>query len=104
MKNNFCAPGKGDSISCFSHDALKKIATKWNEHNNNKINLNLSKKNLWSKINDKFRDITRCPQEWCWLETKYVKDTGDEILYKTFRPKRPIEWEKNPNTWLSLIL
>jgi len=100
--NRFCAPGKGDKISCFSKKSLIKIAENWNKKNKTKINLELSKDELWQQLNHNFKNIIKCPQEWCWLDTKYVKETKDEeILYNTFRHKRPIEWEKNKTAWLS---
>ena len=92
-----CAPGKKYvDGSCFSLDVLKKIATKYNEKNPNKINLNLGKSELVSELENKLQD--KCSEQTCWLRLDIVKALEDEnILTSTFRPTGP----KQKYEWLS---
>lgn len=101
----YCAPGKGDSISCFSLSSLEKIANQWNSQNReDTIKLSKNKLVLWKRIKEKMRKITKCPDEWCWLDTDLLKNIKDpEILEKTFRPKMPFPWKKNIETWLNTM-
>ena len=41
----YCAPGKGDSISCFSLSSLEKIINEWNLCRTILIRLNYQKTN-----------------------------------------------------------
>ena len=101
----YCAPGKGDSVSCFSLASLEKIANEWNVKNaGNKIKFSRNKKVLWNRIKEKMRSITNCPNEWCWLDTDLLKNMKDpEILEKSFRPKMPFPWKKDIETWLNTL-
>tara|TARA_B100000963_G_C22560742_1_gene641199 strand:- start:122 stop:1330 length:1209 start_codon:yes stop_codon:yes gene_type:complete len=103
--SKFCAPGKGDSISCFSLKSLERIATHWNSQNkNNLIKLSQNKLVLWKRIKEKMRTISKCPDEWCWLDTDLLKNIKDkDILEKSFRPKMPFPWKKNIETWLNTL-
>ena len=48
--SKYCAPGKGDSISCFSQSSLEKIAKQWNLQNpNDLIKLSRDKRILWKE-------------------------------------------------------
>ena len=33
----YCAPGKGDSVSCFTQSSLEKIANHWNQQNQDNL-------------------------------------------------------------------
>ena len=90
-----CAPGKKYvDGSCFSLDVLKKIATKYNEKNSNKIDLNLGKTELVNELENRLQD--KCSEQTCWLRLDIVKALDDKnILTSTFRPKGPnqkYEW------------
>lgn len=100
-KKNYCSPGSGeDNISCFSLSSLKKIATNWNnDHSNNPIKLSSNKQILWNRISEKMQKVTKCPSEICWLDSKYTNN----VQLTDFKPARPLEWEKNNNTWLSTL-
>ena len=79
-KVKFCAPGKGDTISCFSLPSLKRIANNWNSKNPNElISMSSDKATLWNRISQKLRKITKCPHEWCWLDSNYITDLNDVI-------------------------
>ena len=54
----FCAPGKGDSVSCFSLPALRRIADNWNsKHQDNQIEMSSDKSTLWNRISKKLEKL-----------------------------------------------
>jgi hypothetical protein len=90
-----CAPSKKyKDGSCFTLDALKKIATNYNKHNKDKIDVNLDKDELVDILEDKLKN--KCDEQTCWLRLDIVKQLEDEdIEENTFRPKGPTkkyEW------------
>ena len=94
MKHNSdkkCAPSKKYTDgSCFTHDALIKIATKYNEKNKDKIDIILSKEELVEILNNKLSN--KCSEQTCWLRLDIVKELENvDILDNTFRPKGPSE-------------
>ncbi len=92
-----CAPSKKyENNSCFSLESLKTIASEYNKHNNDKINITNDKKTLVKELEDKFS--SSCSTQTCWLRTKIVKNINDEEIHRhTFRPEGP----KNKYGWLS---
>jgi hypothetical protein len=102
----YCAPGRGtNSITCFTLDALMRIVNHWNDKNpNNKIKLSRTKNVLWKRIKEKMRSVSKCPDEWCWIDSDMLKDIKDpEILEQTFRPKMPFPWKKDIKQWLNTL-
>jgi len=96
-KNNDskCAPSKKFSDgSCFTLDALVKIAQNYNKKNTDKIDLTLSKNDLVKHLDLKLKN--QCSEQTCWLRLDYVRELeNDDILNNTFRPKGPskkYEW------------
>ncbi len=90
-----CAPSKNYSdSSCFSHEALKKIADNYNNKNDDKINLNISKSELVKELDKRLNN--KCSDQICWLRLDIVKELNNEdIINNTFRPKGPTkkyEW------------
>ena len=51
----YCAPGKGDKISCYTNNELKQIANNYNKNNKDKIDKNLSRSKLFKKIKIKIK-------------------------------------------------
>ena len=93
--NKKCAPSKQyEDGSCFTHDALKKIARNYNRKSGKKINVNLDKKNLVKELESTLQD--KCNNHACWLRLDIVKEIDNEdILNNTFRPPGPskkYEW------------
>ena len=75
-KSNINIISSATDESCFSIDALRKIAEKWNStHPNMKIqfNLNTSGKTLWHSINNAMS--SKCNNEVCWLKQDFIKNT-----------------------------
>jgi hypothetical protein len=91
--------------TCFSIDALRKIATKWNTtYPERAINFtdSTSGKSLWNSINNAMR--AECTNEVCWLKHDFIKETPlAHELMKNFRPMMPKKWESNPREWLNTI-
>ena len=90
-----CAPSKQyEDGSCFTLESLKKIATNYNNKNeNNKIDLELSKPELVEELKNRLSD--KCSEQTCWLRLDIVKALDDEIKEDTFRPVGPskkYEW------------
>jgi len=91
--------------SCFSIEALRKIADKWNAtHPNMKIDYSESTtgKSLWHSISNAMN--AKCTNEVCWLKQEFIKDTSlQNELLKSFKPLMPKKWEENPREWLNTI-
>jgi hypothetical protein len=94
-KNKKCAPSKKFyNGSCFTHDALVKIAENYNKKSKNKINLNQNKAKLVKELENRLQD--KCDDHACWIRLDFVKEIDNEdILNNTFRPNGPTkkyEW------------
>jgi len=93
------------SESCFTIDALRKIATKWNEtHPQMKIDFTTitTGKTLWNAINNVMK--YKCNDELCWLKQEFIKDSYlQKELLKNFKPFMPKTWTENPHEWLNTI-
>jgi hypothetical protein len=91
--------------TCFSIDALRKIADKWNTtHPTMRIDYNTTTtgKSLWNSINNAMR--SQCTNEVCWLKQNFIKDSPlARELMKNFRPMMPKKWEENPREWLNTL-
>jgi hypothetical protein len=91
--------------SCFTIEALRNIAEKWNTtHPEMKIDFDTttSGKSLWQSINSVMS--AKCTNEICWVKQPFIKDTplAKELL-KNFKPIMPQEWEANPYEWLNTL-
>jgi len=91
--------------SCFTIEALRKIASKWNAtHPNMAIEYDesTSGKKLWNSISNAMS--AKCNNEVCWLKQDFIKETplASELL-KNFKPFMPKKWEDNPREWLNTI-
>ena len=91
--------------SCFTIEALRKIASKWNEtHPMMKIEFDTitSGKTLWSSINNVMK--YKCNNEVCWMKQDFIKNSylAKELL-KNFKPFMPKTWSENPREWLNTI-
>lgn len=95
-----------EHVTCFTYDALKKIAQAYNRAHSTKsgygvldtfkdtpIPIHRSKKKLWKAIKEKMdeRDVCTEEGEWCWVRQPFVKNLKDrDISYLTFKPPIPI--------------
>lgn len=91
--------------SCFSLEALRKIAEKWNiSHPDRAITYTdtTTGKSLWNSINNALSK--ECGTEVCWLKQNFIKETPlSRELMKNFKPMMPKKWESNPREWLNTI-
>lgn len=90
-----CAPSKSyKDGSCFTIEALRKIAENYNKKNNDKIDINLGKNELVKELESKLSN--KCSDQVCWLRLDIVKQLeNDDIINNTFRPVGPskkYEW------------
>ena len=91
--------------SCFSIEALRKIAEKWNaSYPSNSIVFNklTDGKTLWNKINNVMN--SKCKTEICWMKQDFINDSllAKELL-NNFKPMMPKSWNTNPIEWLNTI-
>ena len=97
-----CAPNKQFMDgSCFTVDALRKIAKAYNEKSKDKethIDLDKTKEELVNAITFKLRN--KCNDQVCWLRDGIIKEMNDDdILNNTFRPEGP----SGKYDWLSTL-
>jgi hypothetical protein len=92
-----CAPSKiYNNGSCFDEHSLKQIANNYNNINEKKIDVSLSKQELVKNLEEKLSN--KCSDQVCWLRLDFVKKIDNDDLYEnTFRPVGPA----NKYDWLS---
>ena len=106
--NQICAPNNNkNNISCFDNKALDKIINSYNIHNKDDP-ISLSEKitdknieNIWKEIKLKFQKKFNCEDELCWIEKASFINKDEYLDY--FKPKKPDEWIKEPEKWLSTL-
>lgn len=88
--------------TCYSHNALLKIAEAYNKSHKDKIQYeNKSDSEVWNIIRNKLVGVCSY-DEHCWKKQEFVKKLRDtEINLYTFKPEYPKAWKKNPSTWLN---
>ena len=91
--------------SCFSIEALRKIASKWNQSNPTMLitfDDSTSGTQLWNDINKMMS--SKCTTEICWMKQDFIKDSPlSRELLKNFKPLMPKKWDTNPIEWLNTI-
>jgi len=88
--------------TCFDKNTLRRIAKTWNRFNeNNQINnINqLTHKQLWNTLNDKFKPLCGKNDEICWVERMNL--SKEDEIKNALLPETPDEWVQNPHTWLT---
>jgi len=95
-----CAPSKKfKDGSCFTLEALKKIAENYNKNSGgDKIPISNDKEKLVKNLENKLKN--KCDEQTCWLRQDFVEAINDEniktdIKENTFRPEGPVkkyEW------------
>jgi hypothetical protein len=84
-----CAPSKKfNKGSCFTTEALIKIANNYNNKYTDKINTSLPRDELIIVLENKLKNV--CSEQTCWLRLNIVKELkSDDIENHTFRPEGP---------------
>lgn len=105
-RRRYCSPIVEGSTpmpyTCYTPELLHKLKHKWNQrHSDVKITTN-DPKEIWHFLNENLKNV--CDEEKCWLKQGFVdNETKSKIENLAFPPTAPIEWKKNPNTWLSSV-
>lgn len=99
-----CSPKTKNEInpfSCYSNKSLYKLRELWNaRHPDAKITSN-SPKEIHEEIGKHLSGI--CNKESCWLKQKSQFGKVDSDVADSFAPESPLEWKKNPNSWLTSV-
>lgn len=84
--------------SCLTPEVLVKIKDEFNKYHNNDPIVYTNHNDLWHKLKHR---LNNCDKEDCWLEQ--IKDTvlREKIDKMSFAPDKPLDWKKNPRSWLS---
>ena len=106
FKKNHCSLKNSKyEDSCLDNRLLIKIGNILNDYHNSDININTSRKLLHKQISKKLSDISECNSEKCWLTIqeliRHLSFEELKVFRDSFKPKKPQEWDKNPNAWLT---
>lgn len=104
-----CSPSSAEAFvetgTCFSLEALRLLAARWNEANGyaeRRIDgvVRASAKELWSELRRRLSPDCGDRSEACWVERgSPLADAS--LIAAAFAPPKPAAWKKNPRTWLS---
>uniref|UniRef100_A0A6C0H5C6 Ubiquitin-like protease family profile domain-containing protein n=1 Tax=viral metagenome TaxID=1070528 RepID=A0A6C0H5C6_9ZZZZ len=88
---------KKNKNTCFTNNELIELKNIWNNNNpDKKIYTNIPNL-IYNELKIKFKN--ECDRESCWIDKL---SANDKLKFNSiFSPKKPKEWNKNPNTWLS---
>jgi hypothetical protein len=108
-KQLFCSPySKSKRVSnqtCFNTDTLDKLIDGYNKkYSYDKITLKKTDSPMqrWEELQKKMQHKGTCTAEVCWIDELLLnKESKEKYKRLLFRPKQPVEWGKDPNTWLS---
>ena len=93
------------SDTCLDDRLLIKIGNILNQYEKSNIIIENSRKRIHKQISDKLSEMSQCNSEKCWLTIQEIisRLSPEELkLFKdSFKPKKPSEWDKDPNTWLT---
>lgn len=90
IKPENCAPSKTKKkYSCYTSKDLKQLKQRYNKTHREKIHVS-SPTEIWKELMQKMP----CKKESCLA-------TSLQLNVDRFAPKSPVEWKKNPTSWLS---
>lgn len=88
--------------TCYTPELLRKLKDKWNQRHKDAPIHSTDPKEIWNELNGKLKNV--CDEEKCWLKQGFIDDdTKKKIESLVFPPGAPIEWKKDPNTWLTSV-
>lgn len=94
--------------TCLDDKLLIKIGNILNQYHKANIKINNSRKKLYEEISKKLSEMSKCNSEKCWMTIQEIIRhlSPDELaLFKrSFKPRKPQEWDKKPNEWLTTTL
>jgi len=86
------------SDTCFTANILTKIKSDYNHTNRNNPIRETDPKKILRELRQR---LSQCGSEDCWLRQLKDETLRKKIHDYVFAPKRPSEWNYNPNEWLS---
>ena len=88
--------------TCYNDETLYKLKDAWNKQNPYQRIHSDNTTTIWKELQHFFRD--KCSRESCWLKEldSWIQGVNsNEIIKKTFAPKSPKSWNRDPHEWLS---
>ena len=106
FKKTHCSPrNSSKDESCLDNKLLIKISNILNKYHSADIKIVNSRKKLYDQISRKISEMSQCSSEKCWMTIqeiiKHLSPEELSLFKSSFKPKKPSEWDKNPNTWLT---
>ena len=106
FKKNHCSLKNNHmDDSCLDNKLLIKIGNVLNQYHESNIKIENSRKRLHKQISDKLSEMSQCNSEKCWLTIqeliRHLSPEELSLFKKSFKPKKPQEWDKKPNEWLT---
>jgi len=97
-----CSPAvKGKTAAadtCFTPNVLTKIKSDYNHFNRADPIRETDPPKILAELRTR---LSKCAKEDCWLSQIKDEKLREKIREYVFAPKRPKEWDYNPNEWLS---
>jgi hypothetical protein len=85
--------------SCFTEDVIQKIKQSYNHNHPNNPVVAKDPSQVWSQLRQRL-DNKCSDKERCWLN-ELPQGEREKIEEDSFITKKPKEWSKDPNSWLS---
>ena len=87
--------------TCFSHAELKLLAKEFNKRSpSDKHIKGRTKGELVQKLLEAYKGV--CDKyQYCWVKQTLTDSEKIAKLEKAFRPKKPVSWDEDHNTWLN---
>ena len=106
FKKNYCSlKNSHKNDTCLDDKLLIKIGNILNQYHQANIVIDNSRKRLHKQISDKLSQMSRCDSEKCWMTIqevmRHLSPDESKLFKDSFKPKKPSEWDKDPNTWLT---
>lgn len=106
FKKSHCSPKASDrDDSCLDNKLLIKIGNVLNKYHSANIKIENSRKQLHDQISKKISEMSECGSEKCWMTIqeiiKHLSPEELSLFKSSFKPKKPSEWEEEPNKWLT---
>jgi len=102
MKKKNCSPYgedvKIDEDTCLSGEVIQKIKKSFNSNHPEKRIKYKSTKKIMERLKE---EKPQCESDVCWLGEIKDDNVKKVIMNKFYAPKKPNEWKKNPDEWLS---
>lgn len=106
FKKNHCSLKNSHKDStCLDDRLLIKIGNILNEYHEANIKIENAREELHQDISNKLSEMSNCNSEKCWLTIqeliRHLSQEELSLFKESFKPKKPSEWNKDPNTWLT---